>query len=405
MDSVQQDRTRAPRQQDGLSVFQGMPREMYFGEARATSIDLCVRDLVSFSRFHASTRIFAEATDDAFPGFAVEALPAAGRMATFRRANSVARAARRDRPDIIVVQQHLPTAAAIALRLPWVKVVLHTHNFQKSYADGPAFGAMLRRTARSRRYRQLAGIIHVSEACKSFFDCAWPVGIPGCVVNNGLDFDAWRPAAERQQEILYIGRCAPEKGVIETAAALRGLLPDFPGWRTRFILSAVGTHARYFEDTRDVLADLGPQAEISVQRPYGEIRQACEHAAIAIVPSIYKEPFGRTAMEAHAGGAALISSGSGGLSEISGEAALFTPDVTAETIADAVKTLLTDPALRNRIAREGAKRVRERFDIRRQAARLDDFLLDVAAGSLAQAPSGKTGDGAKVDKELRKAAA
>jgi glycosyltransferase involved in cell wall biosynthesis len=167
----------------------------------------------------------------------------------------------------------------------------------------------------------------------------------------------------------------------------------------------VGTHARYFERTRDVLAELGPQAEISVQRPYSEIRQACENAAIAIVPSICKEAFGRTALEAHAGGAALISSGSGGLSEISGQAALFTPDVTAETIGDAVKALLTDPALRNRIAHKGGKRVRERFDIRRQAARLDHFLLNVAASGRAQAVSGRTGDGAKADKELRKAAA
>ncbi|MGF1621796.1 MAG: glycosyltransferase family 4 protein [Rhodomicrobiaceae bacterium] len=397
---MQQDRTSASRQRDSLSVFQVMPREMYFGELRATSIDLCVRDLVSFSRFRATTRIFAEATEDGFPGFMVDRLPAAGSMATFRRANHVARAARQARPDIIVVQQHLPTAAAIALRLPWAKIVLHTHNFQKSYADAPAFGTMFRQAARSRRYRQLAGIIHVSEACRNLFERAWPVGLPGCVVNNGLDFDVWHPATKRDQQILYIGRCAPEKGTLETAIALRKILPGFPDWRTRFILSAVGTHARYFEQTRDVLAELGPQAEISVQRPYGEIRQACEHAAIAIVPSICREAFGRTALEAHAGGAALISSGSGGLSEISGQAALFTPDVTARTIEDAVKTLLTDPALRKRLAHEGAGRVRERFDIRSQAARLDGFLLDVA-GRCNQAASG----GTKADKEIRKAAA
>lgn len=405
MDSVQQDRTRAPHVEADLSVFQVMPREMYFGESRATSIDLCVRDLVSFSRFRARTRIFAEATEDGFPGFAVDTLPEARQMATFRRANHVAKAARKARPDIIVVQQHLPTAAAIALRLPWAKVVLHTHNFQKSYAESSAFRTMFRRAARGRRYRQLAGIIHVSDACQNLFNSSWPVGLPGCVVNNGLDFDAWHPAPERGKEILYIGRCAPEKGTLETAMALRQILPGFPDWRTRFILSAVGTHARYFEKTREVLAELGPQAEISVQRPYGEIRQACENAAIAIVPSIWNEPFGRTALEAHAGGAALISSGSGGLSEVSGQAALFTPEVTTETLSAAVEKLLTDPALRNHIAHEGTKRVRERFDIRRQAARLDGFLLYVAAGCCDGTASGATRHLSKADKETRKAAA
>ena len=37
-----------------------LPRGMHFGPKRATAIDLCVRDFVTFSRFRDTTAIFGE---------------------------------------------------------------------------------------------------------------------------------------------------------------------------------------------------------------------------------------------------------------------------------------------------------------------------------------------------------
>ena len=97
----------------------------------------------------------------------------------------------------------------------------------------------------------------------------------------------------------------------------------------------------------------------------------------------WAEPFGRTALEAHAGGAALISSGTGGLSEISGGAALTLPSVTPHSIAASIRTLIENSELRHRLAREGAERVRARFDIKTQSSRLDGFCQAVASGAAA----------------------
>ena len=362
------------------SVFQVMPRNMYFGASRATSIDLCVRDLVCASRFQTATRIFAEKTDDVFSGFRVDHLPKTRRAATFARANHVARAALREEPDLVIVQQHLPTAIAIARRLPHAKIVLHTHNFQKAYNAG-GVKDVVHRALRKRRYRQLAGIIHVSNACAHAFAEAWPeIALPSTVVNNGLDFDAWRPAHQRSKQILYVGRCAPEKGVLEAAQAAAMVLPQFPDWQVRFILSNIEVHPDYFRSVRMALSSLGPQAGVEVQRPFIEIKAAFERAAIALVPSKWIEPFGRTALEAHAGGAAVISSGTGGLAEISGDAALILPAVAPEAIAEAIEILIDNASLREQIARKGSGRVRADFDIHIQVERLDAFceavLLD-----------------------------
>ncbi len=364
----------------GLTVFQVMPRNMYFGASRATSIDLCVRDLVSASRLQSATRIFAEQVDDVFPGFNVDRLPRGKAAATFTRANSVARAALCDRPDLIVVQQHLPTAAAIARRLPRVKIVLHTHSFQKGYNAGGGVNEVIHRTLRRRRYQQLAGIIHVSKACAQAFADAWPeIDLPSVVVNNGLEFSAWRPAQDRSKEIVYVGRCAPEKGVLEAARAAAMVLPQFRDWQLRFILSNVEVHPDYFRSVRTALSSLGGRAAIEVQRPFSEIKTAFERAAIALVPSKWIEPFGRTALEAHAGAAAVISSGTGGLMEISGDTALMLPAVTPGAIAAAIKKVIRDDRLRCELARAGRERTQARFDIHLQAARLDAFCKSVAS--------------------------
>jgi glycosyltransferase involved in cell wall biosynthesis len=366
---------------DNLSIFQVMPRAMYFGPSRATSIDLCVRDLITHSRYRHGTTVFAEDTPDVFEDVNLEPLPTAGRAVTFTRSRHVARAIRRAKPDLVIVQQHLPTAAAIARRVPEAKVILFTHSFQKSYADGLPLLRPLQRAARRKRYARLSAILHVSQSCKQAFAEGWPsLHLPSHVIHNGLDFQAWRPAIERAREVLVVGRCAPEKGILEAAHGLAVVLPRYPNWRARFMLAAAECHPDYAGSVMRVLSELGRQAVVETQRPFAEVKAANERAAIAIVPSHVRESFGRTALEAHAGGAALISSGAGALPEVSGDAALTLPAVTPAAIAEAAETLIRCKAMRCDLAQHGARRVRDRFDIRRLANRFDNLCLAIALG-------------------------
>jgi glycosyltransferase involved in cell wall biosynthesis len=80
------------------------------------------------------------------------------------------------------------------------------------------------------------------------------------------------------------------------------------------------------------------------------VQQQMKGAAIALVPSVWAEPFGLAAVEAHAAGAALISSGRGGLREASGPHALYLDDVTAEALARAIDALILNPAGRQAMA-------------------------------------------------------
>ena len=367
---------KSPRRRERLKVFYVMPRAMHFGASQATSIDLCVRDLIKASRFAGSAQVIAEAVPDKFEGIALHPFPQSAISATWSRAQYVAGLVSARQADVVVVQQHLPTAAAIARRCPEAKVVLQTHNFQKAdYAAG-SLKDWLRRGYKRARYRRLAGLLHVSEACARAFAANWPdIELPQAVVHNGFDFAEWTPAETRTREVLFVGRCVPDKGGLESAQAAARILAGRPDWTARFILSAVRENTAFFEVVRSALAPLGTRAQIEIQRPFAEVKTAYEAAAIALVPSKISEAFGRTALEAHAGGAALISSRIGGLREVSGKSALDLPEVTADAIAAAIEALIDAPELRARLARDGAAWVRERFSIQEQAARLDRFCL------------------------------
>ena len=108
--------------------------------------------------------------------------------------------------------------------------------------------------------------------------------------------------------------------------------------------------------------------------PYGEVKAAWESAAVGMVLTTGPEPFGRTALEALASGAALITSGRGGLAEICGPCAVTVEPSDADGIAAALGQLLDAPERRAEFARAGRKRVEALFDIRTIARQMDEFI-------------------------------
>lgn len=347
---------------------------MRYSLAAATSIDLFVCEVAAHSRFR--VEIVAESAQPALPAAAIHHLPAYSLANTVRRARFIAGLARGLEPSAIVVQQHLPSASGVRA-LTQTPIILQKHNFLRL----PRRAKWMRGISQWRHARQLnslAGLTFVSAAVLDQFERDWPeVTTPRRVIPNGIDHDAWRPRRERAKTVLMVGRATPEKGMLEAALALRQVLPRHPGWTATFVVSEADRFPKYFADFCAALAQLGDRARLLLDRPFAEVKALNETAAIALVPSMWREPFGRTCLEAHAGGAAVISSGSGGLLEISGDAALTLRHVDPGTIAEALEALIGSEPLRLRLSLEGSERVRRLFDVRRVAADLDDFCAEV----------------------------
>ena len=357
-------------------VLQVLPRGMRYSIASATSIDLFVSEVVA----HSSLRmeVVAESCKEPLAAPAVHDLPDFRFANTIRRAMSVAAIARRMKPVAIVVQQHLPSAAAIAARVK-APVILQKHNFVRPPRGSGPFSALSRRV-HVKQFNLLAGITFVSEAVRAQFEADWPeVTTRRCVVTNGIDLGAWSPRCPRSKTILAVGRASPEKGLVEAAEALLRILPGNPDWSATFVVSEPERFPDYFAKLKSTLSGLGNQAHLVVGCPFARVKALNESAAIALIPSKWREPFGRTCLEAHAGGAAVVSSGSGGLREISGDDAAYLPSVDVDAIAESVLGLIADDSARESLARSGRERVARLFGLDQVSGELDRFCIGIVS--------------------------
>lgn len=343
-----------------MKVFQILPRRMRFSKGKASSIELCVSEWVAGSRFRDEITVFAEAGDEPLIDVAMHRWKPAQRLVSWQTAIEIRREAARRGCDLIIVQQHIATAARIAAFNAGIPVILSTHNFVEGRAKGTS-GALRNRLV-ERRFNRLRGLTLISEATRRDFGENWPEAtLPRAVVSNGFDFSLWKPAAVRDNRILVVGRATEEKGLLEAASGIATFLKDSPDWQATLVLSEADRNPDYVQAIKEALAGVQHRVELAAGITYARIRELSERCAIAVVPSKWNEPFGRTALEAHAGGAALISSGSGGLREISGECALYIDTVSPEAIDGALRKLAEDDVLRIQLAAAGVTRVRKHF--------------------------------------------
>src|ERR1700729_1499407 len=91
-----------------------MLRNAHFGPRLASSVELCVRDLVLHSRYARSILVACPPVDEPFAGVEIATIPDVLLGGNVAKALGVARLLRRRGIDLSVVENHLPAAALIA---------------------------------------------------------------------------------------------------------------------------------------------------------------------------------------------------------------------------------------------------------------------------------------------------
>jgi glycosyltransferase involved in cell wall biosynthesis len=105
-----------------------------------------------------------------------------------------------------------------------------------------------------------------------------------------------------------------------------------------------------------------PAGVIALGRmPHSAVMEAWRRCTIALVPSVWAEPFGLGAIEEMSAGKPLVASATGGLSDIVFDevTGLLVPPGDATALAQAIQRLLADPALRTHLGRAAAQRAVE----------------------------------------------
>lgn len=337
-----------------------LPAGCRFSAATPNSMETVVRTLAG-ALPDEETRIFCcEGADDhGLPG--VETLPA-GRA----RLPVLLEKLAAFRPDLMEHHQQVKQAVVLSRAAPNAAHILYRHNALKAprhRLDAWRYDA---------RYGRMDGFVFVSEAERERFAQTYPrLADRGRAIPNPIDAAPWLASPEQREPVIaFAGRAMPEKGVDVICEALPAVLDRNPDWRAVLMLNDWEQHARWAAPHLAGLERYGDRVTVLKSAPLDEVRRRMKSAAIALTPSIWEEPFGLTAVEAHAAGAALISSGRGGLREASGAHALYLGAVTPLTLARAIERLIERPQERIAMAHAAQSFVLETHSPGERAASL-----------------------------------
>lgn len=290
-----------------------------------------------------------------------------------RRALSVLRFAARVRPDVIHCHSSFGVGDAyLACKLLRVPLVVHQRD---AYVEKSArFGVS-----------SADHVIAVTQFVKmSLPEKVRPrTTVVLCAVTE-------QPAAEHVAEgdarvtVGMAGLCQQRKGqdLLVRAAQIAFADPDVPPFRVRICgVQEQGSRGEWTNQLRDMIKGDAASADIfSLEAFRTDIHSFYPELDVMVVPSRVREGFGRVAAEAMSHGVATIVAGQGGLIEIVEDeksGLTFVPD-DAASLAEQLARVLTDDALRHRLAKAGLDRVREHFSAAVHAAgveRVYDTIL------------------------------
>lgn len=205
-------------------------------------------------------------------------------------------------------------------------------------------------------------------------------------IDPGADTDAFSPAKGQRERfglagdefvVLFVGWFLPRKGIDFLLLALRELLNDEALRARRIRLLAVGAGPGK-ERVDRLVSRLGIGAACSFPGalPYDLMPEAYRCADVFVLPSIaapeWQEQFGMSLIEAMACGAPVISTFSGAIPEIVGDAGMLCPPNDFVALSEALRALMVTPAKRQELGERGRERAQRRFSLAGYAEALSD---------------------------------
>lgn len=174
------------------------------------------------------------------------------------------------------------------------------------------------------------------------------------VVPSGVNLDAFAPVpAEKVApgQILLAGRIYDAKKGFSWAIEACDLLWS-RGVRFKLLTTGVGRAVE-----RDYLTNVGWIADDA------KLARLMAESSVCLVPSLWPEALGMTALEAMACGRPLVASRTGGLGEVftHGRQGYYVEPGDVEGLADALQELLENPERAHALGREGRELARTRY--------------------------------------------
>ena len=210
------------------------------------------------------------------------------------------------------------------------------------------------------------------------------------VIYNGVDTEKFKSCKDHCKQnpvrFSFHGRWAQEKGVdylLEAIHILEKKGCDFEC----FIAGSgsVGLSPEALEYTRKINSLSVDLKTVYFPGPivYDQLPQFLNGMDFAVVPSIYAEPFGLTAIENMACGLPVVAFDIGGLREsiVEGKTGFLVENRRSDLLANAIEKLIGNSDLRNWMAINARKRVEDNFTWEKHCDQLEIIYKKIAANN------------------------
>lgn len=166
--------------------------------------------------------------------------------------------------------------------------------------------------------------------------------------------------------VLFIGRMVWEKGIFVLLTAAKQLLwrSDLDRKKLKFLFVGDGPERKKLER---LSIDIRNNVVICPSIDYSKIPSVYSLADIFVLPSIptraWQEQFGMVLVEAMASGKAIISTYTGSIPEVLGEAGILIQPADYVSLAESIEKLYFDENLRIKLGAEARKRAVSNFNV------------------------------------------
>ena len=192
------------------------------------------------------------------------------------------------------------------------------------------------------------------------------------VVFNGVDTQLFYPREDLReaQTMLFVGRFAREKGVLELVRAFSNVGKSYPEARLVIVgTTGFGRHAEtaYVKEVRAQAAEIaetrcGKVEFVGYVHHDSGLPGYFQRATVFCCPSLFQEPFGLVNAEAMACATPVIGSERGGIPEVLGDTGVLVDPEDTDALATAVGGLLESCQERKRLGWEAYERCMRLFD-------------------------------------------
>ena len=181
--------------------------------------------------------------------------------------------------------------------------------------------------------------------------------VPVKTVHNGIDIKRFVDAKPKERSVLglnnddyvvfYSGRLTKEKGVLQLIRAIK-MIKDIKNLKLIIAgASFYGTDSQqspFITELKKETEEIKDKVVFTGFVDYTEIPSYLKMANVAVVPSLWEEPFGLTVLEAMAAGIPLIATRCGGIPEIcEHEAILIDREEVCDNIRKSILHLYHSP--------------------------------------------------------------